>query len=93
MGAQSNFSQKDVKKQLKTKLGRVTYYSLKKLSNLGFKDPHKFPFSIKVLLESALRNCDGYQVTAQDIKRITEWSPKNFSNSEISFSLPSPSKP
>ena len=34
----------------------------------------RLPFSIKVLLEAALRGCDGYQITEDDVRRIAGWS-------------------
>jgi aconitate hydratase len=35
----------------------------------------RLPYSIKVLLEAALRTCDGYQVTQDDVRRIAGWTP------------------
>ncbi|KAM1996973.1 hypothetical protein ACFX15_029860 [Malus domestica] len=40
-----------------------------------------FPYSIKILLESAIRNCDNFQVTKEDVEKIVDWentSPKQF---------------
>ena len=34
----------------------------------------KLPYSIRVLLEGALRNCDGFLVTEKDVKNIAEWT-------------------
>jgi len=31
------------------------------------------PFSIRVLLESAIRNCDNFQVTENDVQNILKW--------------------
>lgn len=39
--------------------------------NFYFTD--KLPFSIRVLLESAVRNCDGFQVTKSDVEKILDW--------------------
>ncbi|MBI5829220.1 MAG: aconitate hydratase, partial [Chloroflexi bacterium] len=36
---------------------------------------NRLPFSIKILLEAVLRNCDGYLVTEDDVKRLAHWSP------------------
>ena len=36
----------------------------------------RLPFSIKILLEAALRACDGYQVTERDVERLARWSPR-----------------
>ena len=33
----------------------------------------RLPFSIKVLLESAVRNCDEFQVRKQDVEKILDW--------------------
>jgi aconitate hydratase len=34
------------------------------------------PFSIRVLVEAALRACDGFEVTEEDVKRLARWSPE-----------------
>lgn len=33
----------------------------------------RLPFSIRVLLESAVRNCDNFQITSGDVKKILDW--------------------
>ena len=73
------------KKSLPTKSGKVAIYQLSKITKLGLKDPKKLPFSIKILLENALRNCDGYQITFEDVKKIASWSPKKKKTVEIAF--------
>ena len=45
----------------------------------------KLPFSIKILLESALRNYDDYQVTYDDITKILNWSADSHSIVDIAF--------
>ncbi|MCL2745190.1 MAG: aconitase family protein [Planctomycetaceae bacterium] len=47
------------------------YYSL---ASLGI-DIDAMPFSIRVLLESVLRNCDNYQITEQDVKNLAAHKP------------------
>ncbi len=81
----SAFDHVSAKRQLKTASGNLTIFQLSKLSKLGFKDPSRLPFSIKVLLESALRNCDNYQVTSRDIETLTNWSATNRALQEIAF--------
>ena len=39
------------------------FYSLPKLTELGFPNLHRLPVSIRIVLESVLRNCDGKKVT------------------------------
>ena len=48
------------------------------------QDISKLPFSIRILLESALRNFDGHQVTQKDIDTIVNWKP-NGKKEEIAF--------
>jgi aconitate hydratase len=69
--------------KLKSKAGEFTIYRLDKLSGLG--DVSRLPFSIRVLLESALRSCDGYMVSEEHVKSILAWSPKKTATAEIPF--------
>lgn len=64
-----------VKKTLKTEKGDYTYYSLAELQNQGY-DINKLPFSIRILLENALRNYDGFAVTKENIETLLHWKPK-----------------
>ncbi len=56
---------------------KYTIYSLPKLAKQGFGDISKLPFSIRILLESAIRNYDDYQVTLADVKTLAGWKPKS----------------
>ncbi len=56
---------------------KYTIYSLPKLAKQGFGDIGKLPFSIRILLESAIRNFDDYQLTLVDVKTLAGWKPKN----------------
>ena len=59
------------------------YYSLDSLDEMGL-DTSRLPYSIRVLLEGALRNCDGFLITEQDVKNIASWTP-NGERGEIPF--------
>ncbi|MBU0468539.1 MAG: aconitate hydratase, partial [Candidatus Omnitrophica bacterium] len=72
-------------KTLHTKSGKYKIASFSKLEKLGMGSTSKLPFSIKILLESALRNLDNFQVTENDIKNILSWSPKSKTVKEIAF--------
>ncbi|MCP4419618.1 MAG: aconitate hydratase AcnA [Chloroflexi bacterium] len=61
----------------------VYYYQLEKLAQFGNID--RLPFSIKVLLEALLRNCDGYEVTPEDVENLAKWNAKNPVKNEIPF--------
>jgi aconitate hydratase len=45
----------------------------------------RLPFSIRILIEAALRHCDGYQVTEADVERLARWSPAAAEPIEIPF--------
>ena len=51
------------------------YYRLGRLEELGWTKLSKLPFSIRILLEAALRKHDGFLVTDDDVKTIASWSP------------------
>src|SRR5699024_12551443 len=52
------------------------------------KPAEQLPFSIRVLLESAVRSCDGFHVKPADIEKILDWKVKQFDKVEVPF-LPS----
>lgn len=72
-----------VKRLLSTKNGTFTYYSLPELQKKGY-DINKLPFSIRVLLENALRNFDDFAVTKENIEAILQWKPAG-SDKDIPF--------
>ena len=61
------------------------YYDLKALEGLGLCQLDSLPFTIRCLLEAALRKCDGFLVTEEDVRKIAGWSP-DMKPSEIPFS-------
>ena len=63
----------------------ANYMSLKSLENSGVCNLDDIPFSIRILLESALRKCDGFLVNEADVRRIAQWSPE-MTPAEIPFS-------
>ena len=68
---------------LTTPLGQMHYYSLSVLKKFG--DVDRLPYSIKVLLESVLRNVDGRVYTQEHVKAIAASDPKRQSDEEIPF--------
>ncbi len=79
------FQQKSIEKTLKTARGSYTIFSFDKLARAGMGDPQDLPFSIKILLESALRNYDNYKITLNDIQSLLQWSPVSGPAKEIAF--------
>jgi aconitate hydratase len=45
----------------------------------------KLPFTLKILLENLLRQEDGANITAADIKAVASWNPKDKTEKEIVF--------
>ena len=74
-----------VRQPLATPVGTVHIYSLAALATKLGVDLAKLPFSIRVLLEAALRNCDDYQVTQDDVKRIAAWQASGAEPVELPF--------
>jgi aconitate hydratase len=66
------------------KVGDKTYhyYSLKELNDARID---QLPFSVKVLLECAIRNCDNFNVTTSDVEKILDWTKTSNEDVEIPF--------
>ncbi len=62
----------------------VVIYSLDSLEKAGLVNIDQLPYSIRVLLENALRNCDDFEVSEKDIRNIASWKP-GFTPMEIPF--------
>ena len=45
----------------------------------------RLPFSIRVLLESAVRNCDGFLVKGSDVESILNWHHTQTQSVEVPF--------
>ncbi len=71
------------RKSLSTKFGTYTYFDLASLAKVG--NISKLPYSIKVLLESMLRNLDGFVVTADDVSGLANWNARSPAKEEIPF--------
>ncbi|WP_334076110.1 MULTISPECIES: aconitate hydratase AcnA [Paenibacillus] len=61
------------------------YYDLQALEQQGLGKISKLPFSIKVLLEAAVRQFDGRAITEEHVKQIAGWSEGRDENKEIPF--------
>ncbi len=65
--------------------GEVTIYRLQALEHAGFQNISRLPFSIKVLLESVLRNCGSGGITPDHVASVAKWDGTNRNESEIPF--------
>ncbi|MDB5324069.1 MAG: acn [Phycisphaerales bacterium] len=72
---------------LNSKAGDLKIYRLDALAKAGVGNVDKLPFSIKVLLESCLRNLDNFEVSQDDVKRLASWSSKGNPTNEVPFKV------
>src|SRR5437660_2865181 len=61
------------------------FYSLPALEKAGVGAISTLPVSIRLVLESVLRNCDGKKVTEANVKALANWAPKAERTEEIPF--------
>ncbi len=61
------------------------FYSLPELEAAGLGRISRLPVSIRVVLESVLRNCDGRKVRPEDVKMLASWSARQPQAEEIPF--------
>ncbi len=73
------------KSQIKSKKGTFTYYSLPKIGVELKKDISKIPYSIRILLEAALRNIDNYVLKDDDVIQLVNYNPKQPPTVEFPF--------
>ncbi|MFZ2644106.1 MAG: aconitate hydratase [Verrucomicrobiia bacterium] len=61
------------------------FYSLPALEAAGVGPISKLPISIRIVLESVLRNVDGRKVTERDVRTLANWNAKSPAPEEIPF--------
>jgi aconitate hydratase len=61
------------------------YYSLPALEEAGVGKISRLPVSIRIVLESVLRNCDGKKVAEKDVVALANWNAREPANEEIPF--------
>jgi len=71
--------------QLKTdSIGSISYYSLSRFESTGTANISRLPYTIKILLESLLRNCDNDIITQEHVLSVANWQAQG-SRYEIPF--------
>jgi aconitate hydratase len=76
------------RQQFQTGLGKpAAFYSLPALEKAGVGPISKLPVSIRIVLESVLRNCDGKRISEQDVRNLANWQAKAERTAEIPFVL------
>ncbi|MHB1144056.1 MAG: aconitate hydratase AcnA [Thiobacillus sp.] len=72
---------------ISTATGKAHFASLKKLETALGVSVTRLPVSIRIVLESVLRNCDGVKVTPEHVKQLAGWKPKAERTEEIPFTV------
>ncbi|MFY7952521.1 MAG: aconitate hydratase AcnA, partial [Armatimonadaceae bacterium] len=80
------FSMFDVKREFRYAGGKTgTFCSLPALEEAGVGPVSQLPVSIRIVLESVLRNCDGKRVVECDVRSLANWAPRAERTEEIPF--------
>src|SRR5438876_12146233 len=61
------------------------FYSVPALKGPDIGKISRLPVSIRIVLESVLRNCDGQKVRRKDVETLANWNAKSPANEEIPF--------
>jgi aconitate hydratase len=76
----------DVRRQLELSSGASkTYHSLPRLEAEGVAKISRLPVSIRILLESVLRNVDGRRIRDEEVERLAGWQPQAARTEEVPF--------
>ena len=67
--------------------GSTRFASLKKLEAALGMSVARLPVSIRIVLESVLRNCDGVKVTPEHVRQLANWKPNAARTEEIPFTV------
>jgi aconitate hydratase len=62
-----------------------TYYSLPQLEKSGVASISRLPVSLRILLESVLRNLDGQRIRDEDVEELARWQPSAVRKAEVPF--------
>ncbi|MDE1981103.1 MAG: aconitate hydratase AcnA [Betaproteobacteria bacterium] len=75
----------DSRKTLALESGQGAYYSVPALEAAGVAPVSRLPVSLRVVLESVLRNYDGRRITEAHVRALANWKPKAARTEEIPF--------
>ncbi|WP_059103450.1 aconitate hydratase AcnA [Shouchella shacheensis] len=62
-----------------------SYYSLDALEKAGLGEVSKLPYSVKVLLESVLRQYDDYVIKKEHVENLSKWGTKDVKQIDVPF--------
>ncbi len=82
MAVQDFFGARDT---FETGSGPAVLYRLSALERAGMGSISRLPYSIRILLEAALRQADGFEITREAVETIAAWGPETAGKVEIPF--------
>src|SRR5690625_3251809 len=82
MGETSLFNSK---KQFESNGKKYNYYDLKALEDAGVGKISRLPYSIRILLESLVRQYDGRVINEEHVKSLTNWGSKDSKSADVPF--------
>jgi aconitate hydratase len=66
---------------------QLNYFSLPALEQAGYGAISRLPLSLRVVLESLVRHCDGRRVTEQQVRDLASWQPQAARENELPFTV------
>lgn len=75
----------NAKKQFELNGKKYNYYRLRNLEEAGKGKLDRLPFSVRVLLESLLRQHDGHQIKDEHVESLANWGTKKASGADVPF--------
>jgi aconitate hydratase len=72
-------------RRLKTSAAEYSFYSLVELERRGLVNLERLPYSIRIMLESLLRQCNEVEITKQDVINLAGWQPKAEKRPSLPF--------
>ncbi len=75
----------DSRKTFALQSGQGAYYSIPALETAGVAQVSRLPVSLRIVLESVLRNFDGKRITEAHVRELANWKPKAARTEEIPF--------
>jgi len=60
---------------METRQGKITIFRLERLEQQGASRISHLPFSIRIMLESVLRQCNGKEIRPEDVINLAGWIP------------------
>ena len=72
---------------LTTSCGTVDWFRLSALDEAGLGDTASLPYVVRLILEAALRNVDGFKITEDHVRALAAWRPEDQGEVEIPYQV------